>query len=184
MTRCCWEFQIPTWKHYHTRTSYWPWLSKLWCFTKKICFFKAYENASGHFAATVSPRSFRQTYKCLMTILYFSLPCWNELSKTLLKNLYWKELLTLYNTVAFKRPCKNFPYYVIKLYTRIWLFYTLKFANTNFKIPNRNRNTFRRQRFSHHFNLIPWSTELSWYIQHLQSTQPTYLETWTLFFCI
>jgi hypothetical protein len=64
----------------------------------------------------------------------------NSFEELVLKRNILKELLILYNTVAFKHPCINFPYnYVIKLYARIRLFYTLKFANRNFKIPNRNR---------------------------------------------
>jgi hypothetical protein len=104
--------------------------------TTLFCYFKAYENASADAFGNLQMPDDSFVFFFAMLEGIFQ----NSFEELVLKRNILKELLILYNTVAFKHPCINFPYnYVIKLYARIRLFYTLKFANRNFKIPNRNR---------------------------------------------
>jgi len=52
------------------------------------------------------------------------------------------NFITIFKDVKFIHPCQQFPYnYLLKLYTRVRLFYTLKFINKRFKSQPGYRKT-------------------------------------------
>lgn len=52
------------------------------------------------------------------------------------------KLLTVFTEIRFDHPCEQFPkQYLLKLYSRVRLFYTLKFANQRFRTQTGQRKT-------------------------------------------
>lgn len=51
-----------------------------------------------------------------------------------------ETFIELYKSIPFQHHCKNFPYgYLIRLYSRMRLFYSLKFINRNFRITGEGK---------------------------------------------
>lgn len=96
----------------------------------RFCELKAYNNSPGQFGSLiVPPKNFVEYIISLenLFVLNFNSLC--------IKENIGHNLTTLFSKVPFTHPCSEFNYkYLLSLYTRIRIFYTLKYANRKFKI--------------------------------------------------
>jgi hypothetical protein len=61
----------------------------------------------------------------------------NNFEEIVLKKNSLDDFISHYSKILLKHPCEHFPHtYLLKLYSRMRLFYCLKFVNRNFKVTN------------------------------------------------
>lgn len=95
------------------------------------CFHKAYNSEEENlFGDLLMPNdNFVQYIKTLEKLLFF-----DNIYNFITQKLVITKLLTIFLKVSFNYPCEQFPkQYFLSLYSRVHLFYTLKFANRSFR---------------------------------------------------
>lgn len=104
--------------------------------TTLFCYFKAYETGNhSNFGNLMMPNDGFVTYVSKLEVLFqreFENICTKE-------TIIW-HLINLGREIKYEHPCEKFPAtYLLKLYVRLRLFYTLKLINRNFKSVNKNK---------------------------------------------
>lgn len=94
------------------------------------CFHKDYDSTEIHpFSKLLMPNDTFVQYMEILERLFFE-----HINNFITQKLVISNLLTIFNEITFNHPCKQFPVqYLLKLYSRVRLFYTLKFVNQRFK---------------------------------------------------
>lgn len=101
-----------------------------------MCYFRAYETATlDTFGKLQMPHDDFVYYISSMEVLFQ-----NNFESMVVKDNVVENFKLLYSRLIYHHPCKDFPYeFLITLYTRVRLFYTLKYINRNFKTPNKDK---------------------------------------------
>lgn len=109
--------------------------------TTILSHFKAYENSSrSTFGNLYMPHNNFFIYICMLEKIFK-----DNLEKLIIKNVL-ANFIEIFKNITFEHSCCNFPYnYLIKLYTRMKLYYTLKFINKNFKTVQRTGEKSHRK---------------------------------------
>lgn len=104
--------------------------------TSLFCFFKAYENAERDtFGNLKNPHDDFVNYITSIEYIFQS-----NFETAILKPNVCGSLLELSAYVPFTRPCENFPKnFILNLYLRLRIYYSLKNINRNFKHTNKNK---------------------------------------------
>lgn len=104
--------------------------------SKLFCFFKAYENASLDTFGNLKIPTDDFVYFISQLENIFQ----NNFEELSIANDIIKKLIVFSNNILFTPPCNKFPKrFLVKLYFRLRIFYTLKFINRNFKSINKNK---------------------------------------------
>lgn len=100
------------------------------------CFLKAYENANKDtFGNLQMPNNKFVELICKIEQIFQE-----NFEKFATKRNICQMLLDISNHLAFNHPCKYFPKeFVVRLYLRVRIYYTLKTINGNFRNVNRNK---------------------------------------------
>lgn len=100
-----------------------------------FCFLKAYENASNDtFGNLQMPNNKFVELICRIERIF------QENFEKLATQNICKTLFDVSNQLPFCHPCKYFPKeFVVRLYLRVRIYYTLKTINGNFKNINKNK---------------------------------------------
>lgn len=101
-----------------------------------FCYYKAYENANlDMFGNLKMPHNNFVNFISLLEVA-FQL---NFESLVLLKNVI-RHFEDICNNFTYHHPCNDFPKkYLIRLFGRVKLFYTLKYINRNFRVPKNKK---------------------------------------------
>lgn len=93
------------------------------------CYMRAYNNSESHFGSLLMPHDNFVYFISKLEILFKS--SFEELS---VGNNLVNNFIGIFKKVDFLHPCNSFPKeYLLRLYVRIRIFYTLKDINRNFK---------------------------------------------------
>lgn len=101
-----------------------------------FCYLKAYENASKDTYGNLKiPHNDFVDFISHVEFIFRT-----NFEKFILKNRVCESFLNLISDTKFSHPCQHFPtIFIIKLFIRVRLYYTLKKINKNFKNTNRNK---------------------------------------------
>lgn len=94
------------------------------------CYYKAYEfDDNNAFGNLYMPHDNFINYVEKLSRIFFE-----KIGTIILSTSVISQLVTEFSKVDFSHPCPDFPKsYFLKLFSRVTLFYTLKFANKKFK---------------------------------------------------
>lgn len=98
--------------------------------TSYYCFFRAYNSTEDNlYGSLLMPNDEFIEYVKKLEYCFF-----DNIKKLMVQQKIIQKLISICNSIEFSHPCPQFPLqYLIKLYCRVRLFYTLKFINRNFK---------------------------------------------------
>lgn len=101
--------------------------------TSYYCFLRAYSNTNDNiFGNLCTPNNDFVEYIKILEDLFFQ-----NIEQYILQPFIIYKFVRLFKQVKFTFPCPHFPQdYLIKLFARVRLFYTLKFVNKRFKSQN------------------------------------------------
>lgn len=106
--------------------------------TSYYCFFRAYNSTKDKpFGNLCMPNNDFVVYVKMLENLFFS-----KIEELIVQKHVIRTLITIFKDVKFSHPCLHFPYdYLLKLYARVRLFYSLKFINKRFKSQPGHKKT-------------------------------------------
>lgn len=106
--------------------------------TSYFCYFKAYDNANNdYFGNLAMPNDEFVAFVCHLETLFAE-----NFESFVVKDSVIEHFINSFKQVDYQHPCREFPYdYMLHLYSRLRLFYTLKYVNRNFKTVQNKRKT-------------------------------------------
>lgn len=103
-----------------------------------FCKLKAYENEIPFGGLTVPSRDIIDYILKLESIFV------TQFNNLAFKEAIGTQLRKDFSNIVFKHPCNNFPFeYFLDLYTRVRIYYTLKFINIDIKTAKSNKNNIK-----------------------------------------
>lgn len=106
---------------------------------------KAYESQSQNFGGLIVPPKGMVEYVTALETKFV-----DKFNDFAYESGIGAKLKNLFNAIPFPHPCKNFPMsYFISLYTRLRIYYALKFANRDIKNRKTNKPSTKLQILSH-----------------------------------
>lgn len=74
----------------------------------------------------------------------------SEFEKKMIGDQISNSLLNIFKNIEFDHPCKDFPKsFLLKLFIRCKIFYTLKFRNRDFKFNKTKKNVRKLRNLMH-----------------------------------
>jgi len=99
------------------------------------CYFKAYQNDKSLFGSLRMPNDEFFIFICKLEIIFQE-----NFSDFALKDKILNSFTELFKTESLNHPCENFPIiYLLKLFTRMSIYYAIKTINQNLKNPTNKR---------------------------------------------
>lgn len=99
------------------------------------CYFKAYQNDKSLFGSLRMPNDEFFIFICKLEMLFQE-----NFSDFALKDKILNSFIELFKTESLNHPCENFPIiYLLKLFTRMSIYYAIKTINQNLKNPTNKR---------------------------------------------